>query len=234
VERVESRGSRRRCLAVDLLGAALALWLASAGAAAALSFQVDFVASTYDTQPGDTFSDLLLRHQAGTPIQSTVTTGLENISNTVYAAGVTSDYSMMMTTTLEVVTPGAYTFQVGTDWGRGGATALIDDGTGSIVSERVIDDDVWWAYNWNNPDVFTTTFNFDPGDSYTLVWVGFEGCCGGSTTVRFSVDGSPYAPLTTTDFGPFVVVPEPGPVLLLGLGLAWLGRQQGRDGGREG
>ncbi len=196
--------------------------LAGPSPAGALSFQVDFVRSTYDTQPTDDFSDLLVRHQAGTPIQSTVTQGFEDISTAVYAAGVNRDYSVLLTTSFQVATAGTYTFQVGTDWGRGGATALIDSGTGSILSERVIDDDIWWAYDWNNSDVFTTTFALAAGDAVTLQWVGFEGCCGGSSTLRFSRDGSAFAPLTLANFSPFVMLPEPGTALLLGLGLGGL------------
>jgi len=72
----------------------------------------------------------------------------------------------------------------------GDTAALIDNWSGTIVSERVIDDDVWWANNWSNPDVFTTTFDFAVGDSDTLIWVGFEDCSRGSTILLFSVDGS--------------------------------------------
>jgi len=184
----------------------------------ALDFQVDFRSSTYQTVVGDTFSDLLAQHESETLIQSNVTTGLEDISTSVYGAGVTSDYSMLMSTTLTVGVAGEYTFQVGTDWGRGGATALIDNSDGSIVFERVIVDDVWWGYNWNNADVFTTTFDFAVGDSYTLAWVGFEGCCGGSSTLRFSVDGGAYVPLTSPYIDP-AVIPEPTPATLILSGL---------------
>lgn len=184
----------------------------------ALDFQVDFRNSTYQTVAGDTFSDLLAQHQSETLIQSNVTTGLEDISTSVYAAGATANYSMLMSTTLTVGVAGQYTFQVGTDWGRGGATALIDNSDSSIVFERVIVDDIWWGYNWNNTDVFTTTFDFEVGDSYTLAWVGFEGCCGGSSTLRFSVDGGAYVPLTSPNIDP-VVIPEPTPATLILSGL---------------
>jgi len=205
---------------------ALALLLALLGlpgSASALSFQADFVSSNYQVQTGDSFDDLLLQHRSGTLIQSNVTTGLEDISTAVYAAGVTTNYSLLLATTLEVGVSGTYMFQVGTDWGRGGGAALIDDTTGSIVSERILTDDVWWNNDWSNPDVFSTTFDFQAGDSFTLMWVGFEGCCGGSSTLRFSVDGAAFQPLTQTHFEPFAVIPEPTPALLLGLGLLALG-----------
>ena len=187
----------------------------------ALDFQVDFRSSTYQTVAGDTFSDLLAQHESEALIQSNVTTGLGDISTSVYGAGVTSNYSTLMSTTLTVGVAGEYTFQVGTDWGRGGATALIDNATDSIIFERVIADDIWWAYDWNNSDVFTTTFDFEVGDSYTLAWVGFEGCCGGSSTLRFSIDGGTYVPLTSPNIDP-VVIPEPNPATLILSGLSIL------------
>ncbi len=191
-------------------------------AAAALDFRVDFRTSTYRTQVGDTFSDLVAQHESETLIQSSITTALESISTSVYAGGVSSDYSMLMTATVEIGVSGFYEFQVGTDWGRGGAAALIDNNSGSILSERVITDNVWWANSFDNSDVFTTSFNFNEGDSYSLVWVGFEDCCGGTTSVRFAVDGSVFTPLNEDNFGSFTVVPEPSTALLLALGLLGL------------
>jgi len=192
-----------------------------ASPATALDFQVDFRSSTYQAQVGDTFSDLLAQHQSEALIQSNITSGLENISTAVHGGGVTNNYSQLMSVTLDVATPGQYQFQVGTDWGRGGATALIDNSDASILYERVISDDVWWANDWNNSDVFTTTFDFALGDSYTLIWVGYEGCCGGSTTIRFSIDDAPYAPLPAANITPHVI-PEPSTALLFSLGLAGL------------
>lgn len=211
------------CFGAGALTLVLAL-LGLPSTAAALSFQADFVSSTYQVQTGDTFGDLLLQHQSGSLIQSNVTTGLEDISTAVYAAGVTRNYSILLATTLDVGVSGTYTFQVGTDWGRGGGTALIDNTSGTIVSEQILTGDIWWNNDWNDPDVFTTTFDFQAGDSFTLMWVGFEGCCGGSSTVRFSIDGAAFQPLTQPNLEPFTIVPEPTPALLLGLGLLGLVR----------
>ena len=194
-----------------------------ASTAAAVSFRVDFRSSTYTVQSGDSFSDLLAQHSSESLIQSTITSGIEDISTTVYAGGVTNDYSVLMEATLEVAVAGQYRFQVGTDWGRGGAAALIDNSDGSVLDERVILGDVWWNYDWNDPDVFTTAFDLAAGDSVTLQWVGFEGCCGGASTIRFEVDGSGFVPLTEPNLTPFAVVPEPTSGLLLLLGLTGLG-----------
>ena len=215
------RRTTRHAKPIPLLAAALLACVATSPALA-LDFQADFRNSTYQVVAGDTFSDLLAQHQSETLIQANTTTGLENISTSVYAAGVTNDYSMLMQTTLDIGVAGEYTFQVGTDWGRGGAAALIDNGTGTIVSERVITDDIWWGYDWSNADVFTTTFDFEVGDSYTLAWVGFEGCCGGSTTLRFSIDGGDYVPFTTPNVN-HQIVPEPSTAMLTMLGLVGLG-----------
>ncbi len=212
-----------------VLGALASLVLA--GHAAALSFRADFRSSTYQTQAGDTWADLLLEHQSGSLIRSTVTTGLQNISTAVYANGVNNNYSILLTTTFQVAVAGSYTFQVGTDWGRGGAAVLLDATTGAVRSERVITDDVWWNNSWTNPDVFTTTSTFAVGDTVTLAWVGFEGCCGGTSTIRFSVDGSGYQNFTQANFESYTTVPEPSTAFLLGLGLIGLSWAGGRRAG---
>lgn len=206
----------------------VALMIATmASVATAIDFQVDFVHSTYAVQEDDTFADLIAQHAAGTLIQSSVTDGLGDITTSEFGAGTTRDYGILLSTLLTFTAAGTYTFQVGTDWGRGGGTALIDYISGEIVSEFVITDDVWWARDWNDPDVFTTTIDVESGDTYTLAWVGFEGCCGGSTTIRFSANGVTFETMTEGHLAPYAI-PEPGTAILCGLGLTILATRRPR------
>jgi hypothetical protein len=192
------------------------------GVANALSIDVSFTSSTYQVQAGDTYLDLLAQHQAGALLGTASVTALANISTAIYAPGVTTDYSILMSVTLDVGVSGLYTFQAGVDWGRGGVAAVIDDSTGQVVSEYVRTDNLWWANDWNNPDVFTTQVNLAQGDTYTLAWVGFEDCCAGGSTIRFSYGGGAFQTLDTTSLAPYAAVPEPAALLLVGAGLSLL------------
>jgi hypothetical protein len=209
-------------LASVLLPAVACLLLSPA--ARALSFHANFTATTFQVTAGDTYADLLAAHQAGTPLASVTLTALENVSAQV-EAGVSTNYSILMTAVLDVAVGGQYEFQVGADWGRGGVAAVIDNGTGIVIDEVVRSDDIWWANDWNNPDVFTTLLDLDAGTSYTLAWLGFEGCCGGVTTIRFSFDGSPFQIVNEPNLEPFAI-PEPSTALLLGLGLGAVARRR--------
>jgi hypothetical protein len=210
---------RFRALLAPLLLAVASLAL-SAFDARALTFQADFTFSTYQVTAGDDFADLLAAHLAGASLASVAMTGFEDVSAQV-EAGVSGNYSIMLTTVLTIGTTGLYEFQVGADWGRGGVAAVLDDPSGTVIQELVRTDDIWWANDWSNPDVFTTQIALTAGASYRLVWLGFEGCCGGVTTIRFSVDGSPFQTLDEPNLTPFVV-PEPAAGTLVALGLTAL------------
>lgn len=190
--------------------------------ASALTIGVEFRASTHQVTPGDTYASLLAQHQAGAPLGSATGVALGNVSTAVYAGGVTTDYSLMMTVDLGVAQAGLYTFQVGSDWGRGGVAAVIDNGSATVLSEYVRTDDLWWNNDWNDPDVFTTQVNLAQGQSYTLAWIGFEDCCAGSTTIRFSFNGGAFQTIDPTTLAPYAI-PEPGTGWLVLTGLVGLG-----------
>jgi hypothetical protein len=130
---------------------------------------------------------------------------------------------------LDVAQTGLYEFQVGVDWGRGGVAAVVDNSNGQVISEYVRTDGLWWANDWNNPDVFTTQITLDQGESYTLDWIGFEDCCAGASTIRFSYNGGAYQPLDDATIAPYAAVPEPASFPLVALGLCALrGRRSPR------
>jgi hypothetical protein len=137
------------------------------------------------------------------------------------SAGVSGDYSILLSATLMPNVTASWTFQVGADWGRGGVAAVIDNATSTVLQETVRTDDIWWNNDWNDPDVFTTNIVLDAGSSYSLVWLGFEDCCAGVTTIRFSYAGAPFQNLNQPNVAP-LVVPEPVVAPLLGVGLAAL------------
>ena len=221
----------RGILGVRSAALAVALLLGLPGIASALSFQVDFRQSTYQVLAGDDFASLLAQHQTELLLATNSLNALSGVSAPVYGGGVNSDYSLLMTASIDVRISGVYTFEVGTDWGRGGAAIVIDNSDGSIVDEFVTTDDLWWNNDWNNPDVFTTSVTMTIGESYTLGWIGFEDCCGGAATIRFSQDGGAFQTLDTANGDVhFVNNPEPGSGLLLAVGLLGLavhGRKRG-------
>jgi len=211
------------------LSIALALLLAPR--AMALDFQITFTTSTYQVVlPGDDYASLLTQFESEPVINTLTLQALEDISAPVYASGVNGDYGILMTTTIEPLQTGVYTFQVGTDWGRGGASIIKDIDTDTILDEYVTDQDLWWNNDWGNSSVFTTSATLTAGSTYEIGWLGFEGCCGGVATIRFSFDGGSFQVFDSPNGDPLMISnPEPGTGILLGLGLALLPRRRRRQ-----
>lgn len=207
---------------------ATALALLIAVDAHALSFDIEFRLSTsHVADPLDTYADLLADHATGALLASQTISGIDGVSS-VAIASTDRDYSTLITTTFVAAVDGFYTFEMGTDWGQGGGYEAVHLGSGSVLETFSTDQDIWWANNWGNSDVLAMTLELVAGESYSLGWVGFEDCCGGAVTFRFSVNGSTPATLDDDNFDLFEIagptpVPEPGTAVQVGLGLALAG-----------
>ncbi len=167
---------------------------------AAVSFNVSYTRNYYEVQQGDSFTDLLAAHHEGEIIGTNTLAGFDGLTTTSQISGSARNHSIMMMTSFTVADDTQYEFQVGADWGRGGGIAIYN-GQNDIVSEQVFAEDIWWGKSWSNPDVISTDFNFTEGD-WNIVWLGFEGCCSGTTSVRFSENGGDFMALTVEDFYP--------------------------------
>lgn len=81
-------------------------------------------------------------------------------------------------------TSGSTLFQFGLDWGRGGFLSVAS--SASQGSDIVgIGDDIWWARSWVHGDVIN--YVIAEQSSFTLTLIGFEGCCDGINSARYTV-----------------------------------------------
>ncbi|NNL99122.1 MAG: hypothetical protein HKO62_00135 [Gammaproteobacteria bacterium] len=184
--------------------------------AAPVEFEARFTSTSAAAYDGggnpalaDDFSALLAKHYAGSNPATTSVTGIENIDSSVHYTGQNSDYSVLMTARLDLAVTGQYEFQIGADWGRGGGIALLDNAGATLSDHNVLQelvrfDDIWWENDWSHGDVVSQTYDITAPGSFNIAWVGFEGCCAGNTTVRFSVDGSPFMILNETNIAPYL------------------------------
>lgn len=207
-----------------LLVAILFSGLLNTAAALNLSLDVVFTDSTYQVNGTDTFSDLLAAHNAANIISTTNVNALSGVDTSVYAGNISGNYSVLMMATLDIALAGSYEFRVGADWGRGGGVALFDTAANTLLSEYVDASDIWWANNWNNSDVISTTYALSQNE-YTIMWLGFEGCCAGSSTIQFAYNGGAFNTLNTTNLTPHVV-PIPASIYLLAAAIAVLARRR--------
>lgn len=203
------------------VGTALATLAFAAGAQAGLlTFDYSVTGINYSVNGSENAADLLNAHNAGSTICSGSADGFVS-TGPRQNCGTTSrtDYSLQLHTEFDLANASNLRFQTGADWGRGGGLILTDRNSGARSVYDVTSDDIWWNRDWNNSDVFITELNLDSG-AYALTWIGFEGCCAGETTVRYSHNGGGFMDFTRANFQALTSVPEPGTVALLSIGLA--------------
>lgn len=215
-----------------------ALCLSTAASAGPITFDLTITNTNYQVDGTESAQDLIDAHDAGSLRCTDSLDGFEGTGPIQNCGSGVKDYSLKLNAQFTLDSAMDLTFQTGADWGRGGGVILTDIGTGAQTLLDLRSDNVWWARSWSNEDVFTTELSLGAGE-YALTWIGFEDCCAGETTIRYSMEGSDFDTFTASNFGAsanavaaFAVadVPEPGTMALLGLGIAGFAMLRRRKG----
>lgn len=110
--------------------------------------------------------------------------------------GSNGNYGLCISTLLNV-TPaqtGTWEFRGGFDFGRGGHFLLSE-----TEIEGDWNDDIWWAINFANADVFQGSRTLSAG-WHRLEALGFEGCCDGPIEIQARPPGGAFQDLRTANF----------------------------------
>ncbi|MGB0721076.1 MAG: CCXG family PEP-CTERM protein [Gammaproteobacteria bacterium] len=205
-------------IAAVLFAAAL-----SCGAAQAFELTYSVRGSTYGVSGTENAADLYTAFDAGGPVycdeQSLDSFVMVNTGATCGSGN--SDLADFISLEVDLAAATVLEFELGTDWGRGGAL-LVDGAVHTITS-----DDIWWGYDWNNADVINSVLSLS-GGVHTLEWIGFESCCNGARSLRYSADGGQWQDLTAANFSSLEAVSSTVPTaavwgLMLGGLVAWRG-----------
>ena len=117
--------------------------------------------------------------------------------------GSNSNIAYHIITFLDVVTAGDYEFRYGNDYGHGGELTID-----STPLEADWSNDLWWGFNYNNPDVLTGSVTL-ASQTYTLDALGFELCCDGPGGLQYRIlPLGPWTDLTTTSTDLNLLAPD--------------------------
>ncbi len=113
----------------------------------------------------------------------------------------------------DVAEQGFWSFDFGLDAGFG-AELFVD---GNLIVDRT--DDLWWARNWKNSDVFSLdTFDFTQGQHNIDLFFA-EKCCDGLSTVQFTNHLTQETSILSSNaLKAAASVPEPATAVLFALG----------------
>ncbi len=154
--------------------------------------------------------------------------GVSNGSMIPGGATISLAYHLQVDFYIEPGEAGSFAFQLGVDFGRGGAAFL--DGAAVTFSS----DDLWWAGSWADPNEMLAGKVILGAGAHRLDVYGKEDCCDGGSAGRYSFDGLSWALFGSGDaLNRPTGVPDAGSTglaLALALsGLAWFNRQVRRN-----
>ncbi len=163
--------------------------------------------------PGtDTVLDVIGKFEAGSLVCSVSLAAIDLVGSSQTCGGPNSNIATLFS--LSVSGFDGVLWQLGADWGRGGVAYFDTNPLGGASTGN----NLWWNYDWtNSAGVFQISTAGGGTGTYTLNFLGFEDCCGGPMSLRYSSDGGQTWTIAA------VTVPEPGTLALFGLGLLGLG-----------
>lgn len=189
----------------------LVSYAAQAGPVRIYGIQMEVRTSTYQVVAGDSAfgaGGLLNQfYSNGSQVCDVALAAVNNVGSVQTCGGPNNNIATHIT--LDFEQDFNTRWQFGPDWGRGGVAYR--------VGEVVYTDDLWWAGNYNNAGEIVDVISAGGG---TLGLLGFEGCCGGGMSLRYSSDNGQ----TWTNAAVNAVrVPEPASLGLFGIGLLGMG-----------